>query len=328
MRALQIARHGAPHEVVQLVELPEPAAPKPDEVLAAVEYAPINMSEILRILGQYPLLPRALPALVGNEGVARILAVGKAVHGLREGDRVLVPPTHATWRERLLLPAAGLLALPGGIDPEQLSMLSINPPTAALMLSEYVDLKPGDWVIQNAGNSSVGRCVIAFARSRGLRTISVVRRPELVEEVRAAGSEVVLLEGADLAARVAAATKKAAVRLAMDGVAGASGASLASALAPGGSLVVYSFMSRQPVQVRGADSVFRNIAVHGFWLYSPPFRGSPKIADALKSGARLIAEGNLKVPVAARYPLTKPSAALGHALDGGKVLFQISPQPG
>ena len=97
---------------------------------------------------------------------------------------------------------------------------------------------------------------------------------------------------------------------------------------PIATLVVYSFMSRQPVQVRGADSVFRNIAVHGFWLYSPPFRGSPKIADALKSGARLIAEGNLKVPVAARYPLTKPSAALGHALDGGKVLFQISPQPG
>jgi len=49
MKALQIARHGAPHEVVELVDLPEPGAPKPEEVLVAVGYAPINLSEILRM---------------------------------------------------------------------------------------------------------------------------------------------------------------------------------------------------------------------------------------------------------------------------------------
>jgi NADPH:quinone reductase-like Zn-dependent oxidoreductase len=42
-------------------------------------------------------------------------------------------------------------------------MLAINPPTAELLLSEFVDLKSGDWVVQNAANSSVGRWVIAFA---------------------------------------------------------------------------------------------------------------------------------------------------------------------
>jgi len=326
MKALQIARHGAPHEVVELVDLPEPGAPKPEEVLVAVGYAPINLSEILRILGQYPLLPRSLPAVVGNEGVARIVAVGNRVRGLKVEDRVLLPATSPAWSERLLLPAAGLFALPAGADPQQLAMLSINPPTAALVLSEYVDLKPGDWVIQNAGNSGVGRSVIAIAKYRGLRTVSVVRRAELVDELRAAGSDVVLVDGPDLAVRVAAATGKASIKLALDGVAGQSGAALAGALAPGGSLVVYSFMSRQPVIVSGTDLVFRNIALRGFWLYAPQFRDSPKAIDAMKLGARLIAEGKLTVPVAARYPLTQAAAALGHALKGGKVLFQISPQ--
>jgi trans-2-enoyl-CoA reductase len=36
-------------------------------------------------------------------------------------------------------------------------MLAINPPTAVLLLSEFVDLKSGDWVVQNAANSGVGR---------------------------------------------------------------------------------------------------------------------------------------------------------------------------
>jgi hypothetical protein len=52
--------------------------------------------------------------------------------------------------------------------PQQLAMLAINPPTAALLLSEYIDLKPGEWVVQNAANSGVGRWVIAFAKMRGL----------------------------------------------------------------------------------------------------------------------------------------------------------------
>ena len=49
-------------------------------------------------------------------------------------------------------------------------MLRINPTAAALMLSEYVDLRPGDWVIQNPSNSGVGRAVIAFGKARGLHS--------------------------------------------------------------------------------------------------------------------------------------------------------------
>ena len=59
-------------------------------------------------------------------------------------------------------------------------MLSGNPPTAALILSEYTHLKPGDWVVQNSANSGVGRSLIAIAKARGLRTINFVRRRELL----------------------------------------------------------------------------------------------------------------------------------------------------
>lgn len=323
MKVLQMSKYGIPTEVVHLVEAPEPESPKPDEVLAAVEYAPINNSEVLKIMGRYPLLPPSLPAGVGNEGVARILAVGRSVRGLKQGDRVLVSDPQPAWRETIVLPAAGLFALPAGADPRQLSMLAINPPTAAILLTDFVDLKPGDWVIQNAANSGVGRSVIAIAKHRGLRTVNLVRRPELVRELLDQGADVVLVDGPDTTARVAAATLNAKIKLAIDGVAGASTADLSGCLAPGGTVVLYSFTSRKPGVANGIDLIFRDVTIRGFFLYSPQYRHSPKIVEGMKLGAQLVAEGKLNAPIAAEYPLSSATDALAHALKGGKVLFKI-----
>ena len=76
-----------------------------------------------------------LPAVIGNEGVGRVLALGPGVESVRLGDRVLAPPSSFTWRERMVISAGGLFALPADADPQQLAMLAINPPTAALLLS-------------------------------------------------------------------------------------------------------------------------------------------------------------------------------------------------
>jgi len=72
---LQISTYGDPTEVVGLVEAPEPGNPKANEALVAVEYSPINNSDLLTIRGRYGVRP-ALPSGLGNEGVGRILTVG------------------------------------------------------------------------------------------------------------------------------------------------------------------------------------------------------------------------------------------------------------
>lgn len=323
MYALQISAFGPPSEVVKLVDLPEPAAPAAHEALIAVEYAPINNSNLLEIRGRYGALP-ALPAVPGNEGVGRILSVGAEVTNLRVGDRVLLPYASRSWCERLVAPATGLFPLPPEADPQQLSMLAINPVTGALLLSEYVQLSPGSWIIQNAGNSGVGRSVIAFAKDRGLHTVSLVRREELVAGLVAAGGDVVLVEGPGVAARVAEATDHAQITLAFDGVGGEAMLPLSSSLAAGGKLVVYSAASGKPGLVNALDLIFRNVSLSGFWLQNPVYRTSPRVPEALKTGARLIAEGKLVQPVAATYPLTAAPEALAHAQRGGKVLLALS----
>ena len=191
MRPALIKAFGEPTEVLELADVPEPLAPAAGDVLVGVEYAPINMNDLYLIQGAFPVRP-SLPSIVGNEGVGRVLAVGSGVEHLEVGDRVLIPLYAFSWRERLVVPAVGLFSLPE-VEPQQLAMLGINPPTASLLLDEAPDLKPGDWVVQNAANSGVGRSLIAIAKARGIKTINLVRRPELVPDLQAIGGDLVVV---------------------------------------------------------------------------------------------------------------------------------------
>ena len=320
MHAIQMRNFGPPLEVLELIELPEPSAPAADEVLVSVEFAPINMNDLYLIEGVFPIRP-IVPSVVGNEGVGRVLAVGRDVRDLRVGDRVLIPLYAFSWRERIVLPAKGLFPLPAEADPRQLSMLGINPPTAALLLREYVDLQPGDWVAQNAANSGVGRSVIAIAKSRGLRTINLIRRAELVEELRASGGDIVVVDEAGVLDKVRQAVGDGRVPLGIDGVAGGATATVAGALTQGGTIVIYALMSGQPATINPMDLIAKRVIAKGFFQSYPEFE--PKIPAAVRETVPLVASGALHAPVAATYPLSAFREAVAHVQRGGKVLFEI-----
>lgn len=321
MRAIQISSYGDPQSVLELRQLPEPALPNELEVLVGMEFAPVDPSDLLMIRGLMPLRPE-LPTNVGTEGVGRVLSVGSTVTNVKVGDRVIPPLFSFTWRERFLIPASGLFALPEDADVQQLAMLRVNPPTAALIISEYVDLDPGDWIIQNASNSGVGRSAIAFAKARGFQTINFVRRAASIAELEAAGGDLVLVDGPETAGRIAEAVGAGRVRLALDGISGEATGQLAGYLSPGGTLVGYALMSGDPiVKVNALDLLWKDIAVRGFSLGHSKY--DPKIPLVLEESARLIASGGLRVPVTAVYPLAQVREATAHVERGGKVLLNL-----
>ena len=219
MLATQFSAFGAPDKVIELVEQPDPGEPGPGEVIVDAELFPINPADLLNLEGQYGATQPQLPMIPGAEGVGRIAKLGAGVSHVKVGDRVLLPGP-GTWRARIKAPAKAVFALPEGIDHKQLAMLRVNPPTAWLMLHEFVAPKPGQWLVQNAANSGVGHCLIRLAREAGMKTVNVVRRAELAEELRAFGADVVLTDGPDLDSRVRAATGGGAMPLAIDAVGG------------------------------------------------------------------------------------------------------------
>ena len=321
MRAVHLTAYGNLVDGLKYVEIPEPEAPGPNQVLIGIEFSPLNPSDLLLAQGIYGIRP-ALPTVIGNEGVGRVLDVGPGVQNVKAGDRVLAPLSSFTWRERMVVPASGLFALPPGADPQQLSMLAINPPTAALLLSEYVNLKPGEWAVQNAANSAVGRWVIAFAKARGLKTVNIVRRPELVPELQAIGGDVIVVDSPDVSKEIKEAVGQAELRLALDGVSGPATGVLASTLSPHGVLVSFAAMSGAPMSISPLDVIFKPITVRGFWLGHPEF--AAKSAPAIAQAAEMIASGRVHIPVAATYALSSIKEAVAHAQRGGKILLQIA----
>src|SRR5712692_11160321 len=120
MRAVQLTAHGNLVEGLKYVDIPAPEAPGPNEVIIGVEFSPINPSDLLLAKGIYALRP-ALPTVIGNEAVGRVLDVGPGVQNVKVGDRVLAPLSSFTWRERMVVSADGLFTLPPDADPRQLA---------------------------------------------------------------------------------------------------------------------------------------------------------------------------------------------------------------
>lgn len=312
--------------------------PVPQDVIAAVPFdlpelgvgearvkvlaAPINPSDVLTLTGEYGMLP-PLPAIGGNEGVGRVEAVAADVESLKPGQMVLLPVGCGTWRSHLQVKAKQLIPLPEA-DPMQLAMLTVNPPTAYLMLREFVDLKPGDWVIQNAANSGVGSYLIQLAKIRGLKTVNVVRRESAIDAVKAEGGDVVLVDGRDLHKRVREATGGAAIKLGIDAVAGQSTDHLAQCLAEEGVLVNYGRMSGEPCQVTPSSFVFRDVTLRGFWL-AKWFQKASQAEQMQVFGELigLIAQGKLKTRIGATYDVSEIQQAVAAAAAGerdGKIL--------
>src|SRR6202049_2142464 len=253
MQTIQIEAFGNPAEVLKVVDIPDVGAPAEHEVVIALEASPINMSDLLMISGRYGYRPN-LPSVMGTEGVGRVIAVGSGVKHLKQGDRTLVPYPAPAWAERIKTDASRLRPLPSG-DVHQLAMLGINPPTAYLMLTGFVNLPSRSWVIQNSANSGVGRALVPIAKSLGLKTVNVVRRDDVVAEIKAIGGDVVLVDGPDLAKRVAAETGEAPIALAMDGVGAPGRTHVVGCLAEKGVHVFYSMMSGKPSVVPATDII-------------------------------------------------------------------------
>lgn len=319
MRAIQITEFGRPEDVVRVVELPEPPAPGPGEVKVAVELSPLNKHDLLLVSGV--LLQPPLPLVLGNEGVARVVEAGQGVDTVAVGDLVVVPLFAGAWRERLLLPAEGLFPLPAG-SVEQFSMIGSNPPTAGLILSEYADLKPGDWIVQNAANSGVGRSLIALARARGFRTVNLARDESVLAGLAASGADVVHLDDATVAEDVRKEIGDARVALAVDSVGGESAARLLDLLSYGGSLVTYATATEQPIPVEELTLIGKRATVRGF--FAGHYDYATKVLPVIREAAPLVASGALFVPVAAVFDLDDIHAAIGRLERGGKILLGVA----
>jgi mitochondrial enoyl-[acyl-carrier protein] reductase / trans-2-enoyl-CoA reductase len=256
--------HGKPAEVLKCESF-ELESLQPGEVIIALAYANINPSDLGMIGGTYGKLP-PLPAVPGREGVGRIVDVHPDVTSVEAGDLVRIPESVGAWQSHCIAKADALFRLPKNLDEAQAATLFINPPTALMLLESFVELQPGDWIIQNASNSQVGMWVIQLASARGIHTLNVVRREGLEAPLHDIGADHVIVENNDYPKSIRELTGGKKPRLALNSVGGESVVNLIRCLEDGGTCVTFGGMVGDPVRFPTRFLIFNDVHLCGFWM--------------------------------------------------------------
>ena len=313
---------GQPLDVLRLENVQQ-AEPQIGEVRVRLLAATINPSDYGMIGGSYGRL-RELPAVAGREGVGVVEAIGRGVTSVGVGARVRFPEAGA-WQETACMAADDVLLVPADVSIEQAAFSFINPPTAYCLLQKIVDLAPGSWVLQNAGNSAVGLAVIQIAKVLGFKTISQVRREELIAPLKALGADHVVIEGSGWAKQVNELTGGEPIQLALNSIGGASASDQIKALGEGGTQVTFGAMVGDLVRFPTRFLIFNDVRLVGFWWDQWSQKaGAQGLNQVMSAVYAMMRDGTLKLPVEATYSFAEYEAAIKHDQQPrfGKVLLK------
>jgi NADPH2:quinone reductase len=335
MKALIFRETGEPKSVLKLEEISAPPVAA-GQALVRVLLSPINASDLHMVRGRYGYQP-PLPASPGIEAVGIVEAVGPGVTSPAVGTRVVLIDTWNTWRQQIVCPADKLVPVPDGLDDSAAATSYINPLTAWALTRSAHNLKEGDWLLQTAAASSVGKFVLQLAQHYRFKTINVIRRREQETIIRdLGGNEVICTADEDLTARLRDLTAGKGIERAIDCVAGELGAEVARNLAPAGTMLVYGALSshRQTdpakftMPIFAPRLIYSTATVRGWWL--PRWVPSQPLAEVRAATSDLLtmlSTGALTPPETVRYSLKDFQEAV-HLADGEagqqKVLLDFS----
>jgi len=317
MRAALHDRFGEPTSVLHAGEAPLPQ-PASGEVRIRTVLAPIHNHDLWTVRGQYGYKP-PLPAIGGSEGLGTIDALGEGVQGLQVGQRVAAASVHGTWAEAFIAPARMVIPMPEAIADETAAQL-IAMPLSALMLLEFLQVEPGQWIVQNTANGAVGKALAMLAAARGINVVNLVRRDAGVEALGMLGiGNAFSTARDDWRQAVRALLGGASATAAVDSVGGTAAGDLVGLLGEGGTLVSFGSMTGEPMQIPSGEVIFKQATVKGFW-------GS-KVSQAMAvdDKRQLVGEllqrasaGELQLPVQAILPLDRIAEAAAASVEPGR----------
>lgn len=321
MRAVVVREQGGP-EVLKLVERENPE-PGEGQVRVDVRAAGVNFIDIYQRSGQYPV---ETPFVMGMEGAGTVSALGPGVEGVAVGDAVawaMVPGTG--YAEQAVVPAARVVPVPAGLDPETAAAVLLQGMTAHFLTESTFPAREGQTALVHAAAGGVGLLLCQMLAAKGVRVIGTTSTPEKAELARGAGAaDIVFYREQDLVAEVRRLTGGDGVHVVYDGVGASTFDAGLQVLRPRGMMVLFGASSGpvppidpQVLNQRGSLFLTRPSLLH-------------HLADREELLARAgdvlgaVAEGRLDVRIGGRYPLADAAQAhrdLASGTTTGKLLL-------
>lgn len=184
----------------------------------------------------------------------------------------------------------------------------------------------GEWLLNNAASSVLGRMVTKLAQKKGVKTIGIVRRRELEQELTDLGADAVLVVGEDdIPTKVREITNGKGAYAALEPVAGEGTADIMASVRDGGVLLLYGAMADFKFVGNVPDILFRDVKIHGFWLNVWLSSIGDRRQEILKETMEFMLDGTLSPYTGEKYPLEQVKEAIreaGRPGRGGKVLLE------
>jgi NADPH2:quinone reductase len=351
MKSAMIDSFSDDASAVQIRDVAVPT-PGPGQVRVRMSLAPVTPSDFNYIDGIYErsfarmiwnlgaerpadrpgsdVFPRP-PYSLGVEGVGVVEEAGGGLLAKRlVGKRVAVVsgPPNGTWQEQTLIDARRAFPVPRSLSDAQACSFFVNPLTALVLVRRVLEVPRGAVLLQTAAGSALSQMVRNLARADGFRVVDIVRSRAGADRLKQGGSKyVIALEDEDLLEGVHR-IAPAGVDYVLDCVGGATGSEVLRTLTPGGRMVCYGTLSREPISLPPRDILMPMTSIEGFYLAA--YLANRSLFQRLglvRKTAKLIESGVLSTSVEQTYRLDNLHKALEHARRPGrtgKVLLDLT----
>jgi NADPH:quinone reductase-like Zn-dependent oxidoreductase len=355
MKALVFEQYGKAKEVLKLQDIPQPE-PQKGEVKVKMLLSPLNPSDVYNTIeGTYKeavgkaiwnhnkvekdftmdadglkTIP-SLPHIPGLEGVGIVVSAGSGIYGkMLIGKRVtVVGADKGNWQEYNVVAAKQALPVNKALSDEQAATSFVNPVTAYIMIKEELKCKKGDFLLQSAGNSEVGKMVIKLGKYFGFKTINLVRNINQKAALTAIGADYVLdVTSEDVKTEVYKITAGKGVRCALDPLSGELPSNMIQCLGVDGTLMVYGTLLSEPLSFSSRDLMTPLAGIKGFfltnWMAKQPLWKKMYI---LKKAGKLVKSGVLASDISQIFELEDfQNALMAFETNNnkGKILLKCS----
>ncbi|MBU2581571.1 MAG: NADPH:quinone oxidoreductase family protein [Alphaproteobacteria bacterium] len=294
---------------LEIADLPDPQ-PSDGEVVVAVEACALNFFDTLITRGNYQHKPE-LPFSPGGEIAGIIEAVGGGVEGWRTGDRVAAYLGWGGAREKVVVGAGRLVAIPEGVSSAAASGVSITYGTAIHGLRDRGQLMPGETVAVLGASGGAGLAAVELAAAMDARVIAVASSTQKLEVCRTHGAhDLIDYTKVDLKKCLRELTAGRGVDVVYDCVGGDSAEPAVRALAWGGRYLVVGFASGEIPKLPLNLLLLKGAAAIGvFWgeaVRRDPAGHRANMSDVLA----WVSNGTLKAKVGCTLPLESAGKGL------------------
>lgn len=334
MKAFQLMEHGQPGRFDLREVFPAPLTA--DEVAVSVKACGLNRLDLWLEEGALPV-PAALPRTPGGEISGIVVAVGHQVGSWKPGDRVAVQSNlfcgtcefcqsgdeslclqgqllgvqrDGGFAQQVIVPERTLVRLPDAVSFQASAALTLAGSTAMHMLTDRVQVRPGDWVLAVGGASGVGSAAIQIARGLGARVLSIASTEEKRALALRLGAEQVFDSRGSWPAEVRKATGKRGVDIVVEHV--------------GGEVLGKAFecLARNGVVVTCGATAGRDVSLKLWPFFVKQFRLIGSYGRNRRDMAATldwVAQGKLQPVIHRLYPLEEAATAFAD-LRAGRVL--------